>query len=259
MNGPNNRIGSCSHTWNPVTGCLNNCAYCYARRLASRFKLSFKPQLHAHRIWEPLKLKTPAKIFVCSCAELFGPWIPEQWIRQVLEVTHHAPWHTFQFLSKFPERMVEYDFPMNCWLGVTVTKQEDTARLNLLTRRANLRFVSFEPLTGRVELPEKAWASLGWLIIGPLSLPGGRYIQPESQWVESILEKADEHSIPVYMKRKLIPPLNSERREEFPKEEHGRAGFGPDSAGRDERADRAQPGSRPDQERAEPSARSVRE
>jgi len=216
--GPNG-IGWSDYTFNPVTGCLNNCPYCYARRMAARFKLSFAPQFHVHKIWEPLKVKTPSKIFVCSCAELFGSWVPDQWIQQVLEVTHQAHWHTFQFLSKFPDRMVEYDFPMNCWLGVTVTKQEDSVRITSLARRGNLRFVSFEPLLGRVDFREEVWDSLGWLIIGPLSLPGGRYRQPESQWVESILEEAEKHKIPVYMKRRLIPPLSSERREEFPKEE----------------------------------------
>ena len=54
-------------------------------------------------------------------ADLFGHWVPEEQIDQVLKVMEDAHWHTFQTLSKFPIRLPEFDpFPENVWVGVSL-------------------------------------------------------------------------------------------------------------------------------------------
>ena len=80
------KIEWCDYTWNPVTGCRTGCWYCYADRMATRFHRSFEPAFHPERLNEPLRVTTPAKIFVCSTADLFGPWVDPEWQRRVFQV-----------------------------------------------------------------------------------------------------------------------------------------------------------------------------
>lgn len=89
-------------SWNPVTGCRHGCAYCYARRTATRFNAGledpatlagglhvlpekikatpypygFEPTLHRYRLGQPQNTKEPQTVFVCSMADLFGRWVP---------------------------------------------------------------------------------------------------------------------------------------------------------------------------------------
>lgn len=137
-------------TWNPVTGCLHGCEYCYARKIAERFgggrKLGpgvtveletplygkahanwndeaktdrlipypydFTPTLHAYRLEEPARKTRPRTIFVCSMADLFGAWVPDSWIRQVFEACERAPQHRYLFLTKSPEYIWRGEVPI---------------------------------------------------------------------------------------------------------------------------------------------------
>jgi protein gp37 len=90
MNGPQNAIGWCDYTWNPVTGCLHHCTFgptraaCYAEGIARRFAggkafpQGFAPTFHPERLSEPQKVKAPARIFAVSMGDLFGPWVPDE-------------------------------------------------------------------------------------------------------------------------------------------------------------------------------------
>jgi len=80
------KIEWCDYTWNPVTGCRTGCWYCYADRMATRFHRSFEPTFHPKRLNDPLQVLDPAKIFVCSTADLFGPWVDPEWQRRVFQV-----------------------------------------------------------------------------------------------------------------------------------------------------------------------------
>ena len=71
-------------TWNPVTGCLHGCPYCYARGTARRFYppgIGFSPHFWSERLSKPGRRKKPAKIFVSSMGDLFGDWVPRNWWR----------------------------------------------------------------------------------------------------------------------------------------------------------------------------------
>ena len=137
------KIEWCDSTWNPVTGCLYRCEYCYARRIAARFggydssggsvttrnplpraellqpltiirkngetvnspfPFGFEPTLHYYRLDEPRHRREPQTIFVCSMADLFGDWVPVSWIMEVFAACEAAPWHCYLFLTKNPER-----------------------------------------------------------------------------------------------------------------------------------------------------------
>lgn len=138
------KIEWCHFTWNPVTGCLHGCPYCYAAKQAKRFSgdirlnkgsdqlqkdehglyvlekpfknwrgrvvpdpVGFEPIMHRYRLVMPSQKKKPANIFVCSMGDLFGEWVPDSWIEKVFRACDAAPWHTYMFLTKNPRRYME--------------------------------------------------------------------------------------------------------------------------------------------------------
>jgi protein gp37 len=220
-------------TWNPISGCTERCAYCYAHRLAEgrlrNLYLAnanvapgcdpddpFSPRFWPDRLDGPFGVKRPSKIFVCSMGELFDPNVPRSWIEGVLATVGEADWHTFQFLTKQPQRAAEFTFPPNVWAGVTI---EDGGLVRQLRLRrlgdvdAPVRFLSFEPLTGPTTvLPE--WVD--WVIIGAMTGPGAT--QPEPEWVQDLIDAADTRGIPFFLKDNLHWPRP---RQQWPGEEPG--------------------------------------
>jgi len=169
----------------------------------------FKPTFHPERLEEPYKLKKPAKIFVCSMGELFGPWVPWDWIWPVLMVAKGNPHHIFQFLTKHPDGMRGIRWPGNVWIGTTITWWDESDRADILADiTAPIRFVSAEPLLSY--LPWAPLAGIDWLVIGAQTNP---HKQPDKRWVADLLEGADSMGIPVFMKSNLD---YEPKRREFP-------------------------------------------
>ncbi len=199
------------YTWNPFTGCTNNCPYCYARKICERYGWSFKPTFHPDRLREPLKVKKPSKIFADSMSDMLIH-APIQ-IIQVQDIMELAHWHTFQILTKRPElaEQIDWLFPSNCWVGVTVDEQSAVTRIPLLREarafRNCLKFVSFEPLRERVLVSLRG---IDWVIIGAQTNP---YRKVPLGWMDDILREAAICRIPVFMKNNLHYPL---LRQEFP-------------------------------------------
>ena len=122
------KISWCDETWNPVTGCSKvseGCRNCYAAQLAPRLAAMgqthaytdlpwTKPnaaenvKLHPDRLEMPLRWKRPRRVFVNSMSDLFHELIPFEFVDRVFAVMALAPQHTFQVLTKRPERMAEY-------------------------------------------------------------------------------------------------------------------------------------------------------
>ena len=170
------------YTWNPITGCLNGCEYCYARKLANgrlrerylhggEFSTSlsyhdrypgcvldpFYPRFWPERVREMclhIGLGERKRIFVCDMGELFGDWIPEEWQVQIFNAIKMNPQHTFQLLTKQPQNLAKWEFPSNCWVGVTATNQAmfDEAVKYLKEVEATVKFISFEPLLERIKV-----------------------------------------------------------------------------------------------------------
>jgi protein gp37 len=219
FNRTNDNIEWAWWSWNPVTGCLHDCPYCYARDIANRFYAQgFAPTFHADRLSAPQNTKVPAlpeeasladhvgsrTVFVCSMADLFGEWVPQEWIDAVLDSVRAAPQWTAIFLTKNPDRLVGIDFPDNAWVGATVDTQARVAATEAAFWhvKAGHRFVSCEPLLEPVTF--YAPDVFDWFIVGGCSgnsrTPAS---QPEWLWVESIVRQAREVNAMVYMKTNL--------------------------------------------------------
>ncbi len=160
-------------------------------------------------------------IFVCDMSDLFGVGIPEEWTRQGLEAIRQNGKDRFYLLTKQPQNLIKFSpFPNNCWVGVTAcTPQMLTNALYSLMRiEAKVKYISFEPLLEWQKIKDISAlaesfqiAGINWLIIGAQTKP---YKPPKIEWVQKIVEAADEAGIPVFLKDNLsdLIPVNSSLR-----------------------------------------------
>ena len=179
-------------TWNPVTGCTKvspGCAHCYAERIHEARHAAYqagkkvpkqyatpfsKVVLHPERLELPLHWKKPRRVFVNSMSDLFHEDVPDEFIDRVFTVMELCQQHTFQILTKRPDRMQEYltkrgaiknslvltkigvrAWPLpNVWLGVSVENQRmaDERIPLLLQTPAAVRWLSVEPLLAPIDL-----------------------------------------------------------------------------------------------------------
>jgi protein gp37 len=209
-----NPIGWCTETVNCITGCLNSCPYCYARKMANRLKgrygypadEPFRPTFHPDKLEDIRNLKGKGKrVFLDSMSDWFSLGVDESWIAKTLDVVRFKPDHTFLILTKRPERIPDnLPIRLNTWIGVSVTCQDDVWRIDELkdTPFCNL-FVSFEPLHGPISCD---LSGIEWVIIGAESGNRKGKITPEESWIESIIYPI-EGEIPIYMKDNLKPYL----------------------------------------------------
>src|SRR3954453_7657838 len=132
-------------TWNPVTGCSKvspGCAHCYAETLSRRFRWTAQPwtpanagenvRLRPERLAQPVRWRRSRMIFVNSMSDLFHELVPLAFVQRVFDVMASTERHTFQVLTKRPERALELadalPWPQNVWLGVSIENSRFTWR-----------------------------------------------------------------------------------------------------------------------------------
>ncbi|MBA7559153.1 hypothetical protein ES708_00767 [subsurface metagenome] len=242
-----NPDGTQGYTWNPITGCLNGCEYCYARKLASgrlkwrylanqnvapvneQYLIGFNTEYKAEtdpfypRFWEDrlgdIPLKPPKGIFVCDMGELFGSWLPRDWQDRVFAIIRGNPQHRFYLLTKQPQNLIKFSpFPDNCWVGVTATSHQMFVEGCLLLGdiKASVKYISVEPLLSWGDYPADKTAIEQWA--KGLTLYGigwviigaqtKPYKPPKIEWVEEIVLACDKAGVPVFLKDNLEPLLH---------------------------------------------------
>jgi protein gp37 len=201
-------------TWNPVHGCRHNCAYCYARDIANRFyPEKFEPTFHPERLAAPQNTPLPPEaeadirarcVFVVSMGDLFGNWVPQEWIDAVLAEVQAAPQWNFLFLTKFPQRLAEQRWPANAWVGTSVDEQYRVEIAEKAFRKveAPVKWLSCEPL--RERLTFRALDLFDWVVLGGQSASSGApAFQPPWEWVEHLMRQAREAGCMLYFKPNL--------------------------------------------------------
>lgn len=200
-------------TWNPVTGCDSvspGCDNCYAERLAARLQAmgnkryvnGFRITLHWDKIEEPLRWTRPRLVFVNSMSDLFHPDVPDDFIDSVFDAMSRATRHTFQVLTKRPQRAAKHlngsKLAPNIWMGTSIETDQYAFRANHLRKiNAKVRFLSCEPLLG--PLPSLDLQNIHWIIVGGESGPGHRPI--EIEWVRALRDRSQEDKIPFFFKQ----------------------------------------------------------
>jgi protein gp37 len=207
-------------TWNPVTGCTKvsqGCKNCYAETIAKRFWKDRKftnVRIHPDRLDEPLRWRKPSRIFVNSMSDLFHEDVTFEFIDKVIDVAFNCPQHTFQILTKRPNRMKELmprtlggrwgDITLNnVWLGVSVEDQKtaDERIPILLQTPAAIRFVSYEPALGAIDFYKfGTWdCSLDWIICGGESGHGARPC--DIDYFRDVLKWSKNSSVKIFIKQ----------------------------------------------------------
>lgn len=285
--GQRTKIDWCDATWNPVTGCLHGCEYCYARRIAQRFAgfnradffdavdydgkiavvktslhkttkngktiraaypFGFTPTFHRYMLEpsrdvgvegdelpEPQRWTRPRTIFVCSMADLFGDWVPDEWIDDVIKATQRAPQHRYLFLTKNPDRYGDWlerfeesridglDEVANCWFGASASNNDELERAN----RSRAHWLSIEPIRERIHTDEDQFMEFrpydgaeqrrwDWVVIGAETGNSKNRVCPKKEWIDDIAHICKEYGTPVFMKESLRDLMCDDFRQEFP-------------------------------------------
>lgn len=200
-------------TWNPSIGCTKiseGCAHCYAEVMAKRlqamgnndYRSGFKFKILPHRLDEPLKIKKPTKFFVNSMSDLFHEQMPYAYLDAIFNVILSTPHHIYQILTKREKIMLDYlskrTIPQNVWLGVTVENTKYKYRIDYLKEiDAYIRFVSFEPLIGKLGTIDLS--DIHWCIIGGESGTKARLIKEE--WIIEIFNQCKNQDVSFFFKQ----------------------------------------------------------
>jgi protein gp37 len=200
-------------TWNPVTGCTQvsaGCDHCYALAFAERFRgtpghpyeQGFDLRLWPERLDLPLRWRRPRRIFVNSMSDLFHADVPTEFIRQVWETMLAADHHTYQVLTKRPQRLARLAPSLvwlpHIWVGVSVESNDVAWRADFLRRvPAAVRFISAEPLLGPID--QLSLEGIDWLITGGESGPQHRPCDP--QWVRDARDRAVAEGVAFFHKQ----------------------------------------------------------
>ena len=256
--GATTKIDWADASWNPVSGCLHGCRYCYARHIARRYKgydapggkgittdcplkraelsepltvtwgdgiersapypFGFKPTFHKYRLDMPARWRTPRSIFVCSMADLFGEWVPDEWIKDVFDACAAVPRHRYMFLTKNPARyialMEKGMMPTedNFWYGTTVTTPDE----HYFFCDSVHTFLSVEPILEPFENAGNRNCRVDWIIVGAETGRRRSKVIPKREWILDIVFNCLNSKTPMFMKESLRDIMGEYFRQEFP-------------------------------------------
>lgn len=207
------------YSWNPWVGCKKvsaGCKNCYMHREMDRWGKDPKKvhKTSSATFRKPLRLTKPSKIFTCSWSDFFIK-AADEWRDQAWNIIRQTPQHTYQILTKRPERILEClpkdwgeGYP-NVWLGVSVENQQQMKRAEkLVDIPANIRFISAEPLLGKLDLlsplNRKMLDKIDWVIVGGESgnKQGSYVARPCKEiWIRQIVDDLSNTNTNLFVKQ----------------------------------------------------------
>ncbi len=239
-----NPDGTQGYSWNPLTGCLNGCEYCYARKLANtrlkerylaneniaingfdvvyidgndpKFTDPFYPRfwpekLDIRRKYDYGDCRNHSKrrgVFVCDMSDLLGIGVPPEWTYKVFQMIRACPQDRFYLLTKQPQNLIKFSpFPDNAWVGVSATTDDmlSSAILYLHNIKAKTKYISFEPL---LEPMKDLSFTLKYSRIVDWVIIGAQTkptVMPKIEWVQEIVKACDQAGVKVFLKDSLKP------------------------------------------------------
>lgn len=207
----NTKIQWADHTWNPWTGCDKvsaGCKFCYMFRGKEKYgedpKVIFRNKAEFK---SPLRTKYPSLFFTCSQSDWFVTEADE-WRAEAWGIIKKTPQHTYQILTKRPERIKEnlphnFESYKNVWMGVSVENQDYVSRLDYLQELPCITFASFEPLIGPIQW-NSSMNNLDWCIVGGESgndFGKYRYRKMELSWAEELVLRTKENKVACFVKQ----------------------------------------------------------
>lgn len=213
-------------TWNPVVGCSRvsaGCKHCYAFDLHDKRHAAYRAgklqtcpqyarpfndvQFLEHRLMDPAHWRKPRRVFVNSVSDLFHCAVTDAQIQAVLDACTQTPRHTFQVLTKRAERLADFAYPGNVWLGVTVEDAAALGRVDLLRKApAAVRWLSCEPLLSPIA---PNLAGISWVVVGG-EKAGSRARPMNPDWVRDLREQCARAGVSFFFKQMTnaapIPP-----------------------------------------------------
>jgi len=199
---------------------------CYARDIANMKRMEkvypngFAPSFRSNSLNAPRNTKVPDEaktdarfknVFTCSMADLFGRWVPNEWIDSVMKSVRENHQWDFLFLTKFPQRLSEIDIPENAWIGTTVDLQARVANAERAFEKVNCRvkWLSVEPMIEPLKFTRLDL--FDWVVIGGASVAEGtkndngenQKWEPPFEWIYDLVTQCREAGTKIYMKSNL--------------------------------------------------------
>lgn len=188
------------------------CKYCYAERMFARFGKDFATLRKVKNFEAPIKWKESKKIFTCSTSDFFHIKADE-WRNEAWNIIRKCPQHTFQILTKRPERIMRSlpdfwpEIERRCWIGTSIGSPDGMHRLRQLMELPihSIKFLSLEPLHERIYLPFEDMLVLpDWVIVGGESgneTGKYRYRECNLTWIDSIVSPCKAFGVPIFVKQ----------------------------------------------------------
>jgi len=224
FNKTNGNVEWASWTWNPITGCLHGCNFCYARaithngQMASNYPFGFEPAFYEYRLEAPKNTRIPVdsnnpadgRVFVGSMADVFGKWVPDEWIQKIFDACMEAPGWEYLFLTKWPNRYKMLESLPKAWFGASVIQQSDVPRVEREMKSfetTGIKWISLEPMLEQITFNDLSWCNL--VVIGAQTAtqqPSG-YVPEKAadfEWVWDVVRQCKDAGVPYYLKPNLL-------------------------------------------------------
>lgn len=240
------------YVWNPITGCLNSCEYCSARKQSLQqcgdrrlnmssakrwkdteifylekpfgarsgrslvFPYGYAPTFHEYRMDNLTRRKVGARILVGSMGEMFGDWVPDELIERVFAECAKYPQHTYFFLTRNPARYLKLaeagKLPKRDNMWYGTTVP--TEETEYFFADGYKVYINIEPLLGDFSFPRNL--RVDWVIVGAEVKVRKQPVIPQKEWVYSIIQACESHGIPLFMRNSLAELMGADFMQVYP-------------------------------------------